>query len=162
MATELRPRLRDGLLVVGIFKGAILFTADLIRALSRLPGPKGVEVDFLVVSSYGQGGVSSGQVELLCDCRTPVAGRQVLLIDDIIDTGHTLDMVAKHLRDQGAAEVITCLLLDKPERRQVSFTPDAVGFRIPDLFVVGYGLDFASRHRELPDLMSLHHEEITP
>lgn len=136
------------LLLVPLLKGAMVFAADLMRALSR----HGVTVvlDVMQVSSYGGGQTSSGHVVLKRDLGLNPAGRPVLLIDDIADTGRTLDFVQRHLAERGAGPVTTAVLLDKPSRREVEVRVDHVGFEIPDRFVVGYGVDYAERHRELP------------
>jgi hypoxanthine phosphoribosyltransferase len=147
-AAEIAPRLEKNALVVGLLKGAYVYTADLVRELSRL-GAK-LEVEFMVLSSYGKNTVSSGQVQVKLDCGGDLDGRQVLLLDDILDSGRTLAFAAEHLKKHGAAEVITAVLLDKPERRANNFNADFVGFEIDNLFVVGYGIDFAEHFRDLP------------
>ncbi|MBF0611911.1 MAG: hypoxanthine phosphoribosyltransferase [Magnetococcales bacterium] len=148
LAAEAASLLEGETVVIGLFKGAFIFTADLVRALSR----HGVEprLDFLVLSSYGNATESSGKVTILMDCREDIRGRQVLLVDDILDSGNTLAFTVDYLMQKGAAKVLTCVLLDKPQRRTVRFEADLVGFTIPNTFVVGYGIDYAERHRELP------------
>lgn len=151
MAAELAPRLDTDLVIVGLFKGGFVFTADLMRALSG----HGVQprMDFMVLSSYGKGMESSGRIQVKLDCSEDLTGRQVLLLDDILDSGTTLSFAVGHLRRKGAREVLTAVLLDKPERRKPeyqTFTPDCVGFAIPNAFVVGYGIDYAEKYRELP------------
>jgi hypoxanthine phosphoribosyltransferase len=140
----------DELVVIGLLKGSFMFMADLVRLLfaHRVP----LLLDFMVVSSYGSGTVSSGHVNMSRDVTTPIAGRKVLLVDDIIDTGRTLSVVFDHLKEQRPSSLRTCVFLDKPDRRIVPFEADYVGFTIPDQFVVGYGLDYDSRYRELPYL----------
>jgi hypoxanthine phosphoribosyltransferase len=135
-------------LVVIILKGSFVFAADLIRAL-ELHGVSS-QVDFITLSSYGAGTESRGHVELTHDLSEDVAGRPVLIIDDILESGRTLDFASRLLRDRGAASVRTCLLLDKPARRAVAIEADYVGFRIEPEFVVGYGLDLAHKYRGLP------------
>lgn len=129
---------------VGLLKGSFVFLADLSRA-TELP----IEVDFLGLASYGHA-TEPGDLRVTKDLSSNLAGRDVLLVEDICDTGQSLAAACKMLRARGPASVKTCVLLDKPSRRQVEFSPDYVGFEIPDLFVVGYGLDFAERFRNLP------------
>ncbi|HET8569975.1 MAG TPA: hypoxanthine phosphoribosyltransferase [Candidatus Limnocylindria bacterium] len=131
--------------LVSILKGALPFLADVMRAM-----PIPLSLDFLEVSSYGTGTETSGVVRILKDLAGSVAGRHVVVVEDILDTGNTLSYVLQHLRTQGPASVRLCVLLDKPSRRQVPVEIDYRGFEIPDKFVVGYGLDFAERYRNLP------------
>jgi hypoxanthine phosphoribosyltransferase len=135
----------DKLVVVGLLRGSFVFIADLVRELD-LP----VEVDFLEVSSYGDATESSREVRILKDLRASVEGRDVLLVEDIVDTGHTLSHVTRFLSHRRPARLRTIALLDKPSRRETEFRADWVGFSIPDEFVVGYGIDFAQRNRNLP------------
>jgi len=130
---------------VSILKGALPFLADLMR---QVPIP--LSLDFLEVSSYGSSTETSGVVRILKDLAHPVAGRHVLVVEDILDTGFTLRYVLGHLRDQKPASVRLCTLLDKPARRIVPIQVDHKGFEIEDRFVVGYGLDYAERYRNLP------------
>jgi hypoxanthine phosphoribosyltransferase len=138
------------LLFVGILKGAFIFMADLIRGMS-IP----CRVDFVRLASYGGGSRSSGEVRITKDLETPIAGMDVLIVEDIIDTGLTLSHLLDVLRERQPASVRVCAFLDKPERRRVPFTADYVGFTIPDAFVVGYGLDFNENFRFLPDVCVL-------
>lgn len=133
------------LLVVGVLKGAVVFLSDLIRALDIPCG-----IDFLKVSSYGQSSESSGAVKVLKGLDGPAENRDVLIVEDILDTGHTLSYIINLMEDSRAASVRLCVLLDKPERRQVPVTPHYTGFSIPDEFAVGYGLDYAEKFRNLP------------
>ena len=135
----------DKLVVVGLLRGSFVFIADLVRELD-LP----VEVDFLEVSSYGDSMESSREVRILKDLRGKIEGRDVLLVEDIVDTGHTLNHVTKFLQTRKPARLRTIALLDKPSRREVDFAATWIGFSIPDAFVVGYGIDFAQRNRNLP------------
>ena len=135
----------DKLVVVGLLRGSFVFIADLVRELD-LP----VEVDFLEVSSYGDAMESSREVRILKDLRGKIEGRDVLLVEDIVDTGHTLNHVTRILATRKPARLRTIALLDKPSRREVDFKADWIGFSIPDEFVVGYGIDFAQRNRNLP------------
>ena len=133
------------LVVVGLLRGSFVFIADLVRELD-LP----IEVDFLEASSYGNGMESTREVRILKDLRGGIEGRDVLLVEDIVDTGHTLFHVTGMLRARKPARLKTVALLDKPSRREVNLRADHTGFEIPDEFVVGYGIDFAQRNRNLP------------
>ncbi|RMD88264.1 MAG: hypoxanthine phosphoribosyltransferase [Alphaproteobacteria bacterium] len=139
---------RRPLLVEVIMNGAVIFGADLVRALSRRG--QVVEMDFIALSSYGKGTESSGDVVLEADARGAIAGRDVLLIDDILETGRTLAYARDYFASRGAAQVLTCVLLDKSAGRDPVIRPDFAGFPCPDLFVIGYGMDYAYRFRELP------------
>jgi hypoxanthine phosphoribosyltransferase len=144
----------DGALVlVGVLQGAIPFIADLMRAL-----PIDVTVDFLRASSYGGGTTSSGAVRLVADLSVDVADRHVLVVDDIVDTGHTLAALKRTLEARRPRSVKTCVLLDKTGRRETEVQIDYVGFTIPNVFVVGYGLDYDGLYRNLPHVATL--EEI--
>jgi hypoxanthine phosphoribosyltransferase len=135
--------------LVGLLKGSFVFTADLARALSKTGCS--ARIEFMRVSSYGSGTTSSGIVSLMGDAPAGVKGEPVLLVDDIQDTGRTLAFTREFLLERGANRVWTCTLLDKPSRREVAAGEvDFVGFAIPDVFVVGYGIDYAERYRELP------------
>ena len=133
------------LVLVSILKGALPFLADLMR---QMPIP--LALDFLEVSSYGEATESSGNVRILKDLAKPIEGREVVVVEDILDTGHTLSYVIEHLRSKQPRSVRLCTLLDKPARRIVPIQIDYRGFEIPDKFVVGYGLDYAERYRNLP------------
>ena len=133
------------LIVVGLLRGSFVFIADLVRELD-LP----VEVDFIEVSSYGDGMESSREVRILKDLRGQIEGRDVLVVEDIVDTGHTLAHVTKYLQSRKPARMRSIALLDKPARREVDFKAYWTGFEIPDEFVVGYGIDYAQRNRNLP------------
>ncbi len=135
----------DKLVVVGLLRGSFVFIADLVRELN-LP----VEVDFLEASSYGDGMESSREVRIFKDIRGKIEGRDVLVVEDIVDTGHTLNHVVQILSARKPARMKTIALLDKPSRREVDLAADWIGFSIPDEFVVGYGIDFAQRNRNLP------------
>ncbi len=135
----------DKLVVVGLLRGSFIFIADLVREID-LP----IEVDFLEVSSYGNAMESSREVRVLKDLRGEIAGRDVLVVEDIVDTGFTLTHVLKLLQTKGPARVDSCVLLDKPSRREVPIRATWTGFEIPDEFVVGYGIDYAQRNRNLP------------
>lgn len=135
----------DKLVVVGLLRGSFVFIADLVRELD-LP----VEVDFLEASSYGNSTESSREVRILKDLRGEIEGRDILVVEDIVDTGHTLDHVLHLLNSRKPARLMTCALLDKPSRRETGVKADWIGFEIPDEFVVGYGIDYAQRNRNLP------------
>ena len=137
----------DKLVVVGLLRGSFVFIADLVREL-ELP----VEVDFLEVSSYGDAMQSSREVRVLKDLRGEIAGRDVLVVEDIVDTGHTLHHVLRLLATRGPRRLETIALLDKPTRREVEIRATWTGFQIPDEFVVGYGIDYAQRNRNLPHI----------
>jgi len=137
----------DKLVVIGLLRGSFVFIADLVREID-LP----VEVDFLEVSSYGSGTESSREVRVLKDLRGEIEGRDVLVVEDIVDTGHTLKAVFALLRTRRPARLETCALLDKPSRREVDVRAKWIGFEIPDAFVVGYGIDYAQRNRNLPHI----------
>ena len=132
------------LLLVGLLRGAIVFLSDLMRAID-IP----VQLDFIGISSYGAS-TESGAVRLVMDLETDIGGRNVLIVEDIVDSGKTLSYLAQTLKARQPASLRICALLDKPERRQVPIAVDYVGFEIPDKFVVGYGLDFAEGYRNLP------------
>lgn len=139
---------QGNLVVVGILRGSFIFLADLMRALDRHKlHPR---LDFTTLQSYGSGTTSSGNVSVLKDICVPVEGADVVLVDDILDTGRTLKFAVAHMKNKGAKTIHTCCLLDKPSRRVEAITADFVGFEVPDTFVVGYGLDYDSYYRELP------------
>jgi hypoxanthine phosphoribosyltransferase len=148
LAAEIATRLPTSFTLVGLLKGAFVFTADLTRALDR--AGKRPRIEFMRVSSYGTGTESSGIVSLMGEPPEAVKDNPVLLVDDIQDTGRTLRFTRQFLLERGATEVWACALLDKPARREVESVCDFVGFTIPDLFVVGYGIDWAERFRHLP------------
>jgi len=135
----------DKLVVVGLLRGSFVFIADLVRELD-LP----IEVDFLEASSYGDGMESRREVRILKDLRGAIEGRDVLVVEDIVDTGHTLHHVTALLKSREPGRLKSIALLDKPSRREVDLKADWTGFEIPDEFVVGYGIDFAQRNRNLP------------
>lgn len=133
------------LFLICILKGATLFAADLYRHIG-IPAA----IDFMAISSYGHGTHSTGVVRISKDLDVSVEGRDVLIVEDIIDSGLTLSYLLENLRSRRPASLRTCVLLDKPERREVDISVDYCGFTIPDQFVVGYGLDYAERYRNLP------------
>ena len=136
----------NNLILLGILKGSVVFLSDLMK---KIKSP--VEIDFMKVSSYSSGSVSSGTVTIILDIHRQDFNKcDILIIEDIIDSGRTLSYLTNYLKLKGAASVHTCTLLDKPSRREVDFTPDICGFEIPDKFVVGYGLDYNEKYRALP------------
>jgi len=140
--------------VLGLLRGCFVFAADLVRAISRQGGIVG-EIDFMIASSYGSGTTSTGNVKIERDVRRDIAGKNVLVVDDILDTGHTLAHVRELMRSRKPAQLKIAVMLDKPERRQVKERADYIGFAIEDHFVVGYGLDFDQRFRELPFITTM-------
>ncbi len=147
LAREIRDTFEgtDKLVVVGLLRGSFVFIADLVRELD-LP----IEVDFLEATSYGDSTESSREVKIMKDLRGKIGGRDVLLVEDIVDTGFTLKHVVGMLKARKPARMKTIALLNKQSRREVDITADWIGFEIPDEFVVGYGIDFAQRNRNLP------------
>lgn len=139
----------DGLVLVGVLKGAFVFLADLAR---RLTIPH--HVDFIALSSYNEG-ATTGEVRLIMDSRINVADRHVLIVEDIVDTGYTLDYLQRTFAARNPASLRSCVFLSKPDRRRVQVDIDYLGFEIPDVWVVGYGLDFADRYRTLPYIGAL-------
>ncbi len=139
--------------LVGILKGSVLFMADLARQID-LP----VTFDFMAVSSYGKSTTSSGLVRILKDLDASVEGKDVIIVEDIIDSGYTLNYIRENLEGRGTNSVSIITLFDKPNRRKAEMPVDMVGFSLPDAFVVGYGLDFAEKYRNLPFLAVLHED----
>ena len=133
------------LVLVGVLRGANIFLADLCRAIT-IPAT----LDFIATSSYGKGAVSTGVVRILKDLEEAVESRHVLLVEDVVDTGLTLQYLMDNLRARNVASLRVCSLLDKPSRRQVPVQVDYLGFQVPDEFLVGYGLDYAQHYRNLP------------
>ena len=156
---ELRQRVRDlgrqitadyagrRPLLVSVLRGSYIFMADLTRSIDL-----DVTVDFMAVSSYGAGTISSGQVEIKKDLSDSVEGRDIIIVEDILDSGNTLYYLMDVLRARKPASIRICTLMDKPERRTKPITADYVGFVIPDAFIVGYGLDYDEKYRNLPDV----------
>jgi hypoxanthine phosphoribosyltransferase len=136
--------------LVGVLKGAVVFTADLLRAI-----PMAAAMDFMAVSSYGSGTRSTGVVRLTADLSLSIEDRDVIIVEDVIDSGRTISYLRRNLATRHPRSLALCGLLDKVSRREVDVDVDYVGFVIPDEFVVGYGLDYDGRHRELPDLAVL-------
>jgi len=151
LATQLRKDYREkNPLLIGILKGSFVFMSDLVRAMD-IP----VEIDFVRLASYGAGKNSSGKVKLIKDVETPIKDRHVLVVEDIIDRGLTVQFLLDYLSFRKPASLKLCALFDKPSRRKVEVPIDYVGFTVPDAFVVGYGLDLNEKFRHLPDLCVL-------
>ncbi|HEY5868752.1 MAG TPA: hypoxanthine phosphoribosyltransferase [Candidatus Tectomicrobia bacterium] len=151
LAEEIRRDYRaTAPLLLSPLKGSFIFLADLVRVLD-LP----VEIAFVRLSSYGSGTVSRGQVEVVQGLREDISGRDILIIEDIVDSGHTVGFLHTYLHERAPVSVRVCTLLDKPQRRQVPVTIDYCGFTIPDVFIVGYGLDWNEQYRHLPDIYVL-------
>jgi hypoxanthine phosphoribosyltransferase len=148
LAAEIASMLPAELVIVGILKGAAVFVADLARALDRAGSRP--EVEFIRLSSYGSGKESSGAVRLIGDIPAGLGRRPILLVDDIVDTGRSIAYAATELRRRGVEDLWTCVLLDKPQRREVEVAIDFVGFTVGDVFVVGYGTDHTEKYRHLP------------
>lgn len=136
----------EDVLAVGILKGAVVFYADLVRAIGE---DVNVSLDFMACSSYGAGTVSTGTIDIKKDLDTSVEGKHVLVIEDIVDTGNTLYYLLDELKRRGAKSVKLATLLSKPDRREKEVAVDYIGFVIPDEFVIGYGLDYAEKYRQL-------------
>lgn len=155
LARDITESYRDrNPLLVGVLKGCFVFMADLVRSLDV-----SVELEFLSLSSYGRGRTkTSGAVRVLKGLRTPVKARDVLVVEDIVDTGLTLRYTLDYLQHKSPASLKVCALFDKPARRQTAVPVDYRGFVIPDVFVVGYGLDYDEQYRQLPGLYSLEEE----
>ena len=161
-ADDLQRRVRDlgadisrdyegeDLLLVCVLKGAVFFLSDLMRQI-EVP----CEVDFMAVASYGDATDSSGVVRILKDLDAPIEGRHVLIVEDIVDSGLTLEYLLRNLQGRGPASLEVCALLTKPERRKADVPAKYIGFEIPNRFVIGYGLDHAERHRNLPYVAAL-------
>jgi hypoxanthine phosphoribosyltransferase len=150
LAVDIRRDFPHGVHLVAVLKGAFIFLADLVR---HLDGP--VSLDFMAVSSYAKGTTSSGEVRMLKDLDLALEGKDVLIVEDIVDTGLTLTYLQDILRARGPRTLRTACLLSKPSRRQVPVRVDYVGFTIEDKFVVGYGLDYAEQYRNLPHIAVL-------
>ena len=150
MALEIRRDFPDDLHVIAVLKGAFIFLSDLARAM-----PGHVSLDFMAVSSYAKGTTSSGEVKMVKDLETPLDGRNVVIVEDIVDTGLTLSYLQKILSERHPKSLRTACLLSKPSRRKVDVAVEYIGFTIEDRFVVGYGLDYAEQYRNLPHIAVL-------
>lgn len=136
---------KGDIILVGLLRGSVVFLADLAREINLE-----AKIDFMVVSSYGDSMESSREVRINKDLEEDIRDKNVIIVEDIIDTGYTLEKVEEYLRLKSPASLEICTLLDKPERREVSVSVKYVGFEIPDVFVIGYGIDYAQKHRNLP------------
>ena len=143
----------DNLVLIGVLKGSFIFLADLARRLTVAH-----HVDFIALSSYAQGAVSTSAVRLIMDTRASVTDHHMLIVEDIVDTGHTLDYLLRTFRARKPASLRVCTLLSKPARHEVEVPINYLGFEIPDVWVVGYGLDYADRFRTLPYIAALKQE----
>lgn len=140
----------DELVIIGILKGASIFMADLIREIDM-----SVNIDFMAVSSYGNSTESSGTVKIIKDLDLEIEGKHILIVEDIIDTGLTLKYLTNNLKSRKIKDLKICTLLDKPKRRKCDLDIDYIGFEIPDRFIVGYGIDYAEKYRNLPYIASI-------
>lgn len=155
LAKELEKKYKGkDLLVVSLLRGSFIFAADLIREMNL-----DMEVDFITTSSYENEESSSGRVEILHDLRANVEGRPVLIVDDIVDSGRTLEYVSRHIQEMGPSSLESVVLLDKPSRREVDFQVDHAGFTIEDVFIVGYGLNYGNYHRNVPYIFTYDDQE---
>lgn len=146
LGQEISQTYKDkNLVVVSLLRGSFIFTADIVREISTP-----VEVDFMTTASYGHDEISSGNVNIVHDLRTEIEGKDVLIVDDIMDSGFTLEKVKNHLLTKNPNSIKICVMLDKPSRRKVDISPDFVGFTIPDVFIVGYGLNYGDYYRNIP------------
>lgn len=143
----------ESVLMVGILRGAVVFFSELVKNVDL-----DVRFDFMVVSSYGSGSTSSGEVRIIKDISQPIEGKNILIVEDIIDTGHTLKNLKKLLLTRNPKSLKIVSLLDKPSRRQVEMKGDYIGFEVPNEFVVGYGLDYDEKYRNLPEIGVLKEE----
>ncbi len=148
LAGEITAAISGDFVVVGLLKGSYMFVADLARALHRAGAEPRIE--FMRLSSYGTAKQSAGEVHLIGDVPTEIAGHTILLVDDIVDTGRSIAYAQALLEQREAAAIWTCALLDKPSRREVDVKTDFVGFEVDDVFVAGYGIDYAEKYRYLP------------
>ncbi len=153
LARDVVAQVGTSFVVVGLLKGSFVFVADLVRALDRAGAEPRVE--FMRLSSYGLERQSSGEVHLLGDIPTHVAGKRILLVDDIVDTGRSIAYAVALLRQRDVAGLWTCALVDKPSRREVDMTTDFVGFTVDDVFIAGYGIDYAEKYRHLPHICAV-------
>jgi hypoxanthine phosphoribosyltransferase len=151
LAQEISQSISNDFIILGLLKGSFVFIADLSRALYRVD--RHPEIEFMRLSSYGLAKTSAGEVHLLGDCPTDLSGRHVLLVDDIADTGRSLAYARAVLEQREVGRLWICVLLDKPNRREVDVDVDFVGFTIDDVFVAGYGIDYAEKFRELPHIV---------
>ena len=151
LAAEIRQDYRGkNPLVIGVLKGSFVFLADLVRAFDFAH-----EIEFVRLSSYGSGRTTTGQITMIHDLHVSIEGRHVLVVEDIVDTGNSIEFLMNYLSEKNPASLKLCALTDKPSRRQVDVKIDYRGFIVPNLFLVGYGLDFDEKYRNLPDICTL-------
>ncbi len=143
----------EEILVIGILKGSVIFMSELVQRIG-----KPVKMDFMDVSSYGTKSVSTGEIEIIKDIEYSIKDKNILIVEDIIDTGYTLNYLVKDLEERGAKSVKICTFLDKIDRREVDIPIDYIGYEVPDEFIVGYGLDYAEMYRNLPYVAALKEE----
>ncbi len=148
LAHEIAGSMTRDIMIVSLLRGSFIFTADLIRAL-HFCGMQ-PQLDFMTLASYGNNTTSSGKIEITRDIIENVRGRDVLIVDDILESGNTLTFARNIIQERGAASIKIAVMLEKPGKRKVAIDADFIGFKIPDKFVVGYGLDYANYYRELP------------
>lgn len=147
---------RQPLLLLGVLKGALCFTADLARALARrADGPSEIMVDYILVERYGSLGSAGGPARLSMDCSLPIAGANVLIVDDIVDNGRTIEFLQSLLGERRPASLRGCSLFDRPARREVAVAVDYLGIALPNVFAIGYGLDYKELYRNLPYVAEL-------
>ncbi len=139
----------NNLVVVSLLRGSFIFTADLVRKMT-IP----VEIDFMTTSSYGHDEISTGNVNIIHDIRSDIKDKDVLIVDDIMDSGYTMNRVVEYLKSKKPNSIKICVMLDKPSRRKVDLSPDYVGFTIPDVFIVGYGLNYGDYYRNVPHIFT--------
>ncbi|WP_343231695.1 hypoxanthine phosphoribosyltransferase [Tissierella simiarum] len=139
----------NNLVVVSLLRGSFIFTADLVRKMT-IP----VEIDFMTTSSYGHDEISTGNVNIIHDIRSDIKDKDVLIVDDIMDSGYTMKRVVEYLKSKKPNSIKICVMLDKPSRRKVDLSPDYVGFTIPDVFIVGYGLNYGDYYRNIPHIFT--------
>jgi len=137
------------IIVISLLKGSFIFTADLVREIDV-----NTQIEFMTTSSYGHSEESSGSVKIINDITVDIKGKDVLIVDDITDSGLTMKFIIDHLKERKPNSIKSCVLLDKPDRRKVELTPDYVGITIPDLFIVGYGLNYGDHYRNIPFIFS--------
>lgn len=133
------------LVVVSLLRGSFIFASDLVREINVL-----TQIEFMTTASYGHGEETSGQVNIVTDIKDDIEGKDVLVVDDIMDTGLTMEKILEHLKQKNPSSIKSCVMLDKPDRRKTTITPDYVGFTIPDVFIVGYGLNYGDYYRNVP------------
>ena len=148
LGVEISKKCPKDILVIGLLKGGFVFTADLVRSMDKAGMTP--NVDFMRLSSYGSSKKSSGEVLLSGNIPANIAGRDILIVDDILDSGRSLAYASDIFKDRGANNVMSCILLDKPARREVDISADFIGFEVENLFVVGYGIDYNEKYRHLP------------